>query len=63
MLSTVGGFLSEDQIQVGVSILSVGLLMAARFPCSKGPTKRNTRFHKMKNNDSEVAEEDDGSEI
>lgn len=55
--------MSEDQVQVGVSILSVGLLMAARFPCGKVSTKRNARFHKMNNNDSEVAEEDDGSEI
>ena len=56
----MGGFLSEDEIQIGISILSVGIMTASRFPCKRSTEKR-TRFHKMDNKDEEM--EVDSSEL
>ena len=51
----VGGFLSEDQLQIGISIMSVGILTLSRFPCKK-PMAKTTRFHKMQTNNDEERE-------
>ena len=51
----VGGFLSEDQLQIGISIMSVGILTLSRFPCKK-PVRKTTRFHKMENKPDEETE-------
>lgn len=55
----MGGFLSENEIQIGISILSVGIMTASRFPCKRQPERR-TRFHQMENKEEE---EEDPSEI
>lgn len=53
----MGGFLSEDEIQIGISILSVGIMTASRFPCKRAAQKP-TRFHKMDNSrDEEINDE------
>ena len=62
MRIAVGGFLSEDEIQIGLSILSVGIMTASRFPCKRA-AQRNTRFHRMDNKEEEEEMDADSSEI
>ena len=56
----MGGFLSENEIQIGISILSVAIMVAARFPCSR-VARKTTRFQKMQSSDDGLEIDDNES--